>query len=107
MKQFWFQDIFYPHIVKVPDQATAMAKLKPGIIVLVMPGNKPKSLKILCPCGCGDVVSINLMPQSAKAWRLWGDFRHGLSLWPSVWLDVGCKSHFILWQNTARLIRGK
>ncbi len=107
MKSFWFKDVFYPQIVKVPDQATAMAAVKPGVIAVIMPGSKPKSIKFLCPCGCGEIISINLMPQVAKAWRIYGDPRLGLSLWPSIWLDMGCKSHFILRNNTARLLFGE
>jgi hypothetical protein len=107
MKSFWFKDVFYRQIVKVPDQAAALAAVKPGVIAVIMPGSKPKSLKLFCPCGCGEMLSINLMPQVAKAWRLWGNAGLGLSLWPSVWLDLGCKSHFILHNNTARLLYGK
>src|SRR4051812_28267917 len=98
---FWYRDVVYPHIIKVPDQATAAARLTPGTMILVMPGDRPKSLKFLCPCGCGAVVSINLMPQAGKAWRARFDSGRGLSLFPSIWLDVGCKSHFIVRQNTA------
>src|SRR5687768_14360554 len=107
MSRFWFKDVLYSQIVQVPDQATAMTQLQPGVLVLVKPGDKPKSLKFVCPCGCGQVVSINLMPQAAKAWRISSEPSRGLSLWPSVWLDIGCRSHFILRRNRARLLYGK
>jgi len=104
---FYFRDVYYPNIVKVPDQAAAASQLKPGVLVLVMPGDRPKSLKFLCPCGCGEVISVNLMREAANAWYIWYEENRGLSLWPSVWLDVGCKSHFILRRNIARLISGE
>lgn len=104
---FMYRDVKYPAVVRVPDQATAMQQLKPGALVLVMPGKRPKSLKFLCPCGCNDTISINLMPETGKAWRLTSDQNGTLSLYPSVWLDVGCCSHFILRRNNARLLFGK
>ena len=104
---FSFRDVPFQSNVRVANQAAAAQQLKPGVLVLVMPGEKPKSLKFLCPCGCGNTVSINLMPASGKAWRLGIEPGFGLSLWPSVWLDVGCCSHFFLRRNKARLLFGK
>jgi hypothetical protein len=50
-----------------------------------------------CPDGCGETLAVNLDPRMAKAWRL--DLRGGVTLYPSVWRDSGCKSHFILWKD--------
>ncbi len=104
--KFSYNDVAYPKIVRVPDQAAAAQELKSGVLVLVMPGDRPKSIKFLCPCGCGETVSVNLMPATGKAWRITYERDGGLSLWPSVWLDIGCCSHFILRRNKARLLHG-
>ncbi|GLS33072.1 hypothetical protein SAMN04488498_1401 [Mesorhizobium albiziae] len=57
-----------------------------------------RSLILKCPDGCGETLSINLDPRVGKAWRL--DVRcERLSLYPSVWREGGCKSHFILWRD--------
>jgi hypothetical protein len=104
--RFSYRDVHYPHMVRVPDQASTIPHLKPGVLVLVMPGNRPKSLKFLCPCGCGQTVSVNLMPETGKAWRISYEEGLGISLWPSVWLDVGCGSHFFLRRNKVRLLHG-
>ncbi len=51
-----------------------------------------------CPCGCGDQLTINLDRQSGSAWRFVE--RGGeVTLYPSVWRESGCKSHFVVWQN--------
>jgi hypothetical protein len=51
-----------------------------------------------CPDGCGETLTINLDPRAGKAWR--ADGREGrLTLYPSVWRDQGCRSHFILWRD--------
>ena len=57
-----------------------------------------RSLVMACPDGCGEVLTINLDARAGMAWRYYergGD----VSLFPSVWRDTGCKSHFILWRN--------
>lgn len=69
----------------------------PGEAVLVRRGVL-RSMVMSCPDGCGDVLTINLDGRAGKAWRYYergGD----VSLFPSVWRDTGCKSHFILWRS--------
>lgn len=105
--EFWYRDVFYPRIAVVRSQASAIAKLAPGIIAIISPQNKPKSVKFLCPCGCGEIISINLIRESGRAWRLYFSEKSGISLIPSVWLDSGCESHFILHNNIARMLFGR
>jgi hypothetical protein len=69
-----------------------------GDCVLVERG-VPRSLVIQCPDGCGDVLTINLDRRTAKAWRFFRR-RNQASLFPSVWRDTGCGSHFIIWNHT-------
>jgi len=69
----------------------------PGSAVLVTRGVH-RSLVIACPDGCGDTLTINLDGRTGPAWRFYKD-RRGASLFPSVWRDNGCQSHFIVWQS--------
>lgn len=69
----------------------------PGDAVLVERG-KPRWFVMRCPCGCGDVLPVNLDPRAGKAWRYYKD-RRGISIYPSVWRDTGCESHFIVWRG--------
>ncbi len=58
----------------------------------------PRSLVMKCPDGCGETLVVNLDPRSGKAWRL--DRRQdSTTVYPSVWLAGGCRSHFILWRD--------
>jgi hypothetical protein len=51
-----------------------------------------------CPDGCGETLVVNLDPRAGKAWKL--DMRTGkATLYPSVWRDGGCGSHFIVWRG--------
>jgi hypothetical protein len=105
--KFTYRDVKYSKVVRAHDQTEALEALKRNTLVIVMPNERPKSLKFLCPCGCGEIVSVNLMPEGGKAWRIIFEPKLGLSLWPSVWLTAGCRSHFILRHNKARLLSGK
>lgn len=57
-----------------------------------------RSLVMACPDGCGELLTINLDARAGKAWRAYGSHEE-LSLFPSVWRETGCKSHFILWRS--------
>ena len=70
-----------------------------GDFVLVRRGGVLRSFVLRCPDGCGDTLTINLDPRSDKAWRFYRKHRQA-SLYPSVWRDSGCESHFIVWNHT-------
>ena len=70
---------------------------EPGSAVLVFRG-VARSLAIACPDGCGEQLTINLDRRTGPAWRFYGS-DSGVSLFPSVWRDTGCKSHFIVWRS--------
>jgi hypothetical protein len=67
-----------------------------GDAVLVYRG-VARSLAMACPDGCGDKLTINLDSRAGPAWRYFD--KEGISLYPSVWRDTGCQSHFILWRS--------
>ena len=58
----------------------------------------PRSLVIKCPCGCGEELTVNLDRRVGDAWRLYRRPR-GLTVYPSVWREGGCSSHFIIWDD--------
>jgi hypothetical protein len=69
----------------------------PGDAVIVERG-RPRLLLLSCPCGCGEVLTINLDPRADKAWRLYRRDDQ-ITLFPSVWRDTGCRSHFVIWDD--------
>jgi Family of unknown function (DUF6527) len=69
----------------------------PGDCVLVNRGVL-RSLVMACPDGCGDTLTINLDPRTDKAWRFYRK-RNQVSVFPSIWRDTGCMSHFIIWNH--------
>jgi hypothetical protein len=71
---------------------------EPGAAVLVFRG-VARSITIVCPDGCGEQLTINLDPRTGPAWRFFNEPGARVSLYPSVWRDTGCKSHFIVWNS--------
>jgi Family of unknown function (DUF6527) len=58
-----------------------------------------RSLVLRCPDGCGETLTINLDPRAGKAWRFYAR-EEGISLYPSVWRTTGCRSHFVIWEDS-------
>lgn len=69
----------------------------PGEALLVRRG-VDRSLTMLCPDGCGETLTINLDRRTGPAWRLYLEL-DDVSLYPSVWRNTGCCSHFIVWKS--------
>jgi len=46
-----------------------------------------------CPCGCNEVISLNLLKQANPRWRFIIRWRR-ITIYPSIWRKIGCKSHF-------------
>lgn len=70
----------------------------PGDAVLIERG-RPRVLLLSCPCGCGELFPINLDERAGPAWRLYRNPKTGLTLYPSVWRESGCRSHYVIWRN--------
>lgn len=51
---------------------------------------------LLCPCGCGERIELNLLPQARPCWTVERQPEGTVTLMPSVWRQKGCKSHFYL-----------
>jgi hypothetical protein len=51
---------------------------------------------MLCPCGCGETLQMSLLANVRPRWLLTQHRDGSVSLRPSVWRKVGCRSHFFL-----------
>jgi hypothetical protein len=51
---------------------------------------------LLCPCGCGATLQMSLLADANPRWRLIEHSDRTISLAPSVWRRIGCRSHFFL-----------
>lgn len=78
-------------------EARAAVQTDPNLLVLVR-RDYFRNAVMHCPCGCGELLVVNLDPEAGPSWRV--RVQGGsLTLMPSVWRDSGCHSHFVLWEN--------
>lgn len=88
---------------RVNSRVTASEHLKrPGDAVIV-DRQGPRWLVLSCPCGCGAEVPVNLDRRAGPAWRIYESLM-GTSIYPSVWRDTDCESHFIIWRGKILLL---
>jgi hypothetical protein len=77
------------HAEEEPDE------LEPMQVYALGEGGHLWHISMLCPCGCGEKISLNALPDDSPRWTL--EERAGVpSIRPSVWRRVGCRSHFFL-----------
>jgi hypothetical protein len=90
------KQIIFNGEVSQRHEANALLTI-PGTAVLVSRG-VARSVAIACPDGCGEQLTVNLDRRAGPAWRFFNS-DSGISLFPSVWRETGCKSHFIVWRS--------
>lgn len=49
-----------------------------------------------CPCGCGATLHMSLLPKGQPRWEVTEHDDGTITLHPSIWRTVGCRSHFFL-----------
>ena len=82
----------------VAQNNDAVAKIaSPGDCVIVH-RSLARSVVMVCPDGCGSVLTINVDRRCGRAWDLYLR-KEQLSIFPSYWRADGCLSHFIVWRN--------
>ncbi|MCQ1572731.1 DUF6527 family protein [Neorhizobium galegae] len=54
-----------------------------------------------CPCGCGDTIELMVLDGARPRWDITVDHSGRPSLHPSVWRNIGCRSHF--WVRRGRI----
>ncbi len=73
-----------------PDQ------LEQAKVYLAGEGDNLWAASMICPCGCGDVIELNLLKQARPCWTAQEHPDGTVSLSPSVWRQKGCGSHFVV-----------
>jgi hypothetical protein len=80
-------------VVRVPDIPD---QLKKWALYVAGEDGYDWSAVMLCPCGCGKTLEMNLLPDTKPVWKLTVHADGTASLHPSVWLKTGCGCHFFL-----------
>jgi Family of unknown function (DUF6527) len=83
-------------------QENLPAKLKRRAIYVVEEDGFKEQAAMLCPCGCRCVLHMNLLPDERPWWKLTEHADGTASLFPSVWRQKDCSSHF--WFRNGRVV---
>ena len=71
-------------------------KLRPKRVYIVEEDGYREHASMVCPCGCQQVLHMNLLPDERPCWKITEHSNGAVSLHPSVWRQKGCRSHFWL-----------
>ena len=94
----------YQSVVTVADVSAARASALGRDAIAIVERGVPRWAVFRCPCGCDELLTVNLDPRTGPHWRL-RRTKSRVSLSPSVWRMSGCHSHFILWKNRVWMFR--
>lgn len=97
----WFsnlRDVFTlpPHFDRVQTVADWPDAWRPATVYVQGECGQEWFAAFVCPCGCGDVVYLNLLPHSRPPWELTRSGRGYPTLSPSVARKVKCGAHFLV-----------
>jgi hypothetical protein len=55
-----------------------------------------------CPCGCHEIIQLNLLKEASPGWRVKFHDDGDVSIYPSVNRNINCRSHFNITRNSVR-----
>jgi hypothetical protein len=70
--------------------------VRPLTLYLCGEGEHLWAAAMVCPCGCKEVIQLNLLKQVRPRWSVQEHKDGSVSLMPSVWRQKGCRSHFFV-----------
>jgi hypothetical protein len=80
--------------VTVLEGDTLPGRIAKNDFILLKDDGEDWSVGFQCPCGCGDVIELLLLPDVEPRWDIEIDEKHRPTLRPSIWRTTGCCSHF-------------
>jgi hypothetical protein len=61
---------------------------------------------MICPCGCKQILHMNMLSDERPCWSLREHSKDSHSLYPSIWRTKGCHSHFWFCNNRIQWCKG-
>lgn len=110
MKQFprlrmqvgvWLRNLFIPPYRTRVTEGNLPDQLKRKTLYIVQEDGFLEHVSMLCPCGCGRVLYMNLISDERPCWRITEHPDGTVSLHPSIWRKKNCQSHF--WFRQGRI----
>ncbi|GEP59004.1 DUF6527 family protein [Reyranella soli] len=92
-----WRDAVRPRLYRLSLVEGAMPdRLRLRTLYILTEDRQPWVASMICPCGCGQTLEMNLLTDERPCWRYSVDAKGHPSLEPSVWRKIGCRSHFFL-----------
>lgn len=91
---YWFARLIQRRYKTVTVEELPAEGLKDRAIYLVKEDGFKEQVAMICPCGCGSALHMNLIPDERPCWRITIHDNGSASLHPSVWRKKECASHF-------------
>lgn len=85
-----------PRLLRFARAEDMPNRIKKGFVYLIGDNNHTWCVALLCPCGCGATVQLNTLADVRPHWKVTQHLDKTISLHPSVWRQVGCRSHFFV-----------
>lgn len=95
-RRLWRRVFRYTTLLRGKDVEDLPDHLKSGVVYIVGDGEYLWFAAMICPCGCGVTLQMNLMPHSRPRWDVIKHKDGSVTLNPSVLRLTGCRSHFFL-----------
>jgi hypothetical protein len=80
--------------LQIVNKTPGNAAINENEFIAVIHENTPYWAMFRCPCGCGTVISLSLQKIHKPSWTVEKSKYGRPSLYPSVWQNKGCCSHF-------------
>ncbi len=80
--------------LQIVNKTPGNAAIKENEFIAVIHENTPFWAMFKCPCGCGTVISLSLQRTHKPSWVVEKSKYGRPTLYPSVWQNKGCCSHF-------------
>lgn len=100
--KYWVLGWFDPPYRTLTVDGNLPSELKRRTLYIVVEDGFEEQAAMLCPCGRGHVLHMNLLPDERPLWRVTIHGNGSATLHPSVWRKKDCKSHF--WFRNGRVI---
>jgi hypothetical protein len=91
----------FPEVLYMGGGEDPKPALRRNRFIIVGTRERPKWAKFMCPCGCGDVLSLNLMKSHHPNWQVTLETDGSVTVFPSV-DATSCNSHF--WIRASQIV---
>lgn len=91
-KLIWKEEIprFAKYVTELPNN------LSDDYIYIVGENDFLWFVVLKCPCGCSNIIHLNLLTEASPCWKVEKHSDETISLKPSVWSLKGCGSHYFI-----------